>query len=71
MTIHNTEAYDAIDCFADTSCDIYYDDNTGLTHYPDGSVKDLVGCVYYPGDDLYDAFTLDYVTSDAYIDSRF
>lgn len=42
----------------------YFDDNTGLTHYPDGSIVDVFGAHIYPDDDLYEAYTYDELLSD-------
>ena len=42
--------------FAD-NLETYTDEDTGLTHHPDGSVTDITGARFYPGDDLWDAVT--------------
>ena len=44
----------------------YTDEDTGLTHHPDGSVTDIFGARFYPGDDLWNAVTFyDVLTDDA------
>ena len=48
----------------------YVDEDNGLTYYPDGSVQDITGAIFYPGDDLFDAITLDTVLSDEYLATR-
>ena len=45
----------------------YVDENTGLTYYPDGTVEDLTGARFYPGDDLFDAFTFDTLLHEDYL----
>ena len=51
--------------------DIYTDENTGLTYHPDGSIEDLTGARFYPGDDMFDAFTYDELLSEEYLAERF
>ena len=50
--------------------DIYVDESTGLTYYPDGSIEDLTGARFYPTDDLFDAFTYDELLSEEYLAER-
>ena len=50
--------------------DIYVDDSTGLTYYPDGSVEDICGARFYPTDDLHDAYTFDELLSDDCLDGK-
>ena len=48
----------------------YVDEDNGLTYYTDGSVMDITGAIFYPGDDLYDAVTLNTVLSEEYLATR-
>ena len=51
--------------------EIYVDENTGLTYYPDGSVEDLTGARFYPTDELFDAFGYEELLDDEYLATRF
>ena len=50
--------------------DVYTDEATGLTYYPDGSIVDVMGAHHYPTDDLYDSYAdADICTLDVLLDT--
>ena len=56
--------------FVNPYAESWVDWANGLTYYPDGSVEDITGAIFYPGDDLYDTVTFNTVLSDEYLDTR-